>query len=639
MPFPVDLSRYRTIALDPQAASLTPDEKAALGANIALVRDAIVFMTALSNRKGLGGHTGGAYDIVPEALLVEGFIAGGAAVHPVHFDDAGHRVALQYVLAVLHGALPPEALLRYREYAGGLPGHPEADLTPGIGFCSGRLGHLWSHVNGLALAYPERSFILYSSDGAQQEGNNAEAARFAAAHGCRVRVLVDDNDTTISGSPSEYMHNYDVGATLAGLGIPADSGPGEELDSLHDRLRRALAAPGPAALVNKRPIAPGIPLVEGTPQAHDAISLKAALAYFGERNPEATRLLESQQDTVTRRQHRGCGSSWGYNRKEFGVQAAAAIDTLPPAERKARVLVVDSDLGGSCGLDTLKARHPELFISGGIMERNNFSVAAGFGSRPGAQGIFGTFAAFQEMLLSEITMARLNGCNVLAHFSHSGVDDMSDNTCHFGTNNLFADSGFMEDDATRLFFPADPHQLRATVSAVFHKPGLRFIYTTRSPVPDILTADGSPRYTPERWTFSEADDLVREGGDGIVVSYGETLYRALDAVEALREEGVNLGLVNKHCCNRPDEAMLQRLAAAPFVAVCEGQNVATGLGSRLGSWLLSRGLSVPLHLFGTHRGGNCGMGEQMHHQGLDAEGILAALRGILAGSEKRANGR
>lgn len=35
----------------------------------------------------------------------------------------------------------------------------------------------------------------------------------------------------------------------------------------------------------------------------------------------------------------------------------------------------------------------------------------------------------KEMVLSEITMARLNFCNLLVHFSHSGVDDMADNTC------------------------------------------------------------------------------------------------------------------------------------------------------------------------------------------------------------------
>jgi len=42
----------------------------------------------------------------------------------------------------------------------------------------------------------------------------------------------------------------------------------------------------------------------------------------------------------------------------------------------------------------------------------------------GKQGIFSTFAAFLEMCVSEITMARLNKSNVLCHFSHSGVDDM-----------------------------------------------------------------------------------------------------------------------------------------------------------------------------------------------------------------------
>jgi len=39
-----------------------------------------------------------------------------------------------------------------------------------------------------------------------------------------------------------------------------------------------------------------------------------------------------------------------------------------------------------------------------------------------------TFSAFSEMILSELTMARLNYANVLTHFSHSGVDEMADNT-------------------------------------------------------------------------------------------------------------------------------------------------------------------------------------------------------------------
>jgi hypothetical protein len=59
------------------------------------------------------------------------------------------------------------------------------------------------------------------------------------------------------------------------------------------------------------------------------------------------------------------------------------------------------------------------------MERGNFSAAAGFGMEAGKQGITSTFAAFLEMCVSEITMARLNNSNVLSHFSHSGCDDMA----------------------------------------------------------------------------------------------------------------------------------------------------------------------------------------------------------------------
>jgi hypothetical protein len=54
------------------------------------------------------------------------------------------------------------------------------------------------------------------------------------------------------------------------------------------------------------------------------------------------------------------------------------------------------------------------------MERGNFSAAAGFGFDKDKFGVFSTFSAFLEMVISEITMARLNNCNVLSHFSHSG---------------------------------------------------------------------------------------------------------------------------------------------------------------------------------------------------------------------------
>ena len=109
--FPIDLNSLEPLKLDPGASHLTEAEKSSLKHNIQLCRDAIVFFTALAGAKGLSGHTGGAYDTVPEVMIIRAFIANGAPIVPIFYDEAGHRVATQYLLSVLNGAMPAEKLL------------------------------------------------------------------------------------------------------------------------------------------------------------------------------------------------------------------------------------------------------------------------------------------------------------------------------------------------------------------------------------------------------------------------------------------------------------------------------------------------------------------------------------------------
>src|SRR5215475_13194578 len=202
--FPIDLSALQPLKLDPAVASLSDTQKATLKHNIQLCRDTIVFFTALAGAKGLSGHSGGPYDTVPEVMILRAFIAGGAPIVPVFYDEAGHRVATQYLLSVLNGAMPAEKLLHYREFNQQLPGHPELGVTPGVKFSSGRLGHVWAMANGVALANPEKSVFVLGSDGAEMEGDDAEAARLAVAKHINIKILVDDNDVTIAGYPSKY---------------------------------------------------------------------------------------------------------------------------------------------------------------------------------------------------------------------------------------------------------------------------------------------------------------------------------------------------------------------------------------------------------------------------------------------------
>ncbi|MHB8815693.1 MAG: transketolase C-terminal domain-containing protein [Steroidobacteraceae bacterium] len=632
--FPIDLKQLRPIKLDPKLGTLTDAQKADLRHNIQLCRDTIVFFTALAGAKGLSGHTGGAYDTVPEVTIIRAFIANGAPIVPVFYDEAGHRVATQYLLSVLNGAMPAERLLHYREFDSGLPGHPEKMLTPGVEFSSGRLGHMWAFCNGVAMANPDKAIILLGSDGSQMEGDNAEAARLAVGKQLNVKLLVDDNNVTIAGHPQDYMAGYDLTRTLSGYGLQTDTTMGEDLDALYIDLCRVFSDERPRALVIKRRMAPGIAGAEGSPKAHEVLEAEVAIRYLEQRGgyEQAIEMLKAAKPSKSPLTFNG-SSGAGKNRDDFGKIINELLDGMTEAERLASVRVFDNDLEGSQGLHHIRKKHPEVFVRGGIMERGNYSAAAGFGAVPGKQGIYATFSAFLEMCISEITMARLNFSNVLAHFSHSGVDDMADNTCHFGINSMYADGGVTPvhgADSTRLYFPADQHQFAACVKRIFRDPGLRFVFSTRAAVPDILGEDGKPLYQGRPFEPGK-DHIVRQApaGGGYVVSTGETVYRALDAVIGLQEQGIKVGLVNKSTLNVVDPQMMRTLSGVPFVLVTEGWNVNTGLGSRFGSYLLQAGFKGRYGHIGTNREGCGGLWQQMGHQGLDSAGISRAVQELL----------
>ncbi len=631
--FPIDLDQFSPLALDAAAESLTAEQLDQIAKNVQLCRDAIIFFTATGAARGVGGHTGGAYDIVPEVLVADGFMRGNDKVFKAYFDEAGHRVAIQYLLSVLNGHLPAAALMHYREAGAHLPGHPEFGHTPGVGFSSGRLGHLWPHVNGVAMAHPDSAVFCFGSDGSLQEGNDAEAARFAVGRNLNVKLIVDDNDITIAGNPSTYLPGYSVAKTLAGHGLAVDEGDGEDLQNLYSRMARALRTDGPVAVINHRAMAVGIPGIEGTSKAHDVISVDLAREYLSERgHNDAVAYLDGIEKSPNPHTYLGIGDHRDSNRNLFGHVVVDILSEMDEATRKSSVLCVDSDLEGSCGLVHIKKAFPEIYVSSGIMERGNFAAAAGFGAGPGRQGIFGTFSAFLEMCASEITMARLNGCNVLSHFSHAGVDDMADNTCHFGLNNFFADNGLDDDEhPTRLYFPADGGQMTACVKKVFHDPGLRFVFSNRSKMPVLLDEDGGELY-PDGYVFEPGrDEVVRDASSdgGFVVSFGDTLYRALDAVERLRQEGAEVGLINKSTLNVVDESMMEKIGAAKWVLVAESLNRRTGLGIRFGSWLLQRGHHPRFDHVGTHQEGCGGLWQQMGHQGLDSDQLLTTIQKML----------
>ncbi|KAE9391490.1 transketolase [Gymnopus androsaceus JB14] len=540
--FPIDLKQYKKLTLDPSQPQLTDEQRTTLKANIQLLRDVIVFFTATGAARGVSGHTGGAYDTVPEVCILLSLIDGAPDKY------AGHRVATQYLLAALEGSLPAEHLLHYR--------HPELGLTPGVKFSSGRLGHIWPLVNGVAMAHRERTVFCLGSDGSQQEGNDAEAARLAVAQNLNVKLFIDDNDVTIAGHPSEYLKGFEVGKTLEGHGLKVLTVDGEDIDSLWLGI---------------------------APHGHDVIPVKGAIKSFSIFKPVPQPYL-----------YIGSTKEVGANRVVMSKEEAAK-----------KVMVIDSDLEGSTGLKVIHQKHPEVFF-----------------------GVFSTFSAFLEMLVSEITMARLNNCNVLCHFSHAGVDEMADNTCHFGINNMFADNG-LSDVESFLYFPADALQMTAVIERVFFEHGLRFVFSTRSKVPYILKPDSESKFFGGDYKFVPGrDEIIVDGTAGYVVSFGDMLHRSYDAVLRCRQEGLNVGLINKPTLNIIDEQMIMKAGLSPFILIVEPFNQKTGLGSRYGTWLLERQLTPKYGYMGATKEGSGGLWEQVFHQNLDSQAIIVKIKAL-----------
>lgn len=305
-------------------------------------------------------------------------------------------------------------------------------------------------------------------------------------------------------------------------------------------------------------MAPGVLDIEGSVHGHDVIPVKSAVKYLESKGySEFAKVLQTLKGVPSPYTYKGSTKETGANRVVFGEAVNLVLDGLSKEEAAKKVMVIDSDLEGSTGLKVIHQKHPEVFVPSGIMERGNFSAAAGFGFAEDKFGVFSTFSAFLEMVISELTMARLNKCNILCHFSHSGVDEMADNTCHFGINSFFADNG-LADTQSFLYFPADALQMVAIVKQVFFERGVRLVFSTRSKVPYILKqgGNGETKFFSEEAGYKFVpgkDEVIVEGSAGYIVSFGEMLYRSLDAVLTLKEKGIDVGLINKPCINIIDE--------------------------------------------------------------------------------------
>jgi 1-deoxy-D-xylulose-5-phosphate synthase len=305
--------------------------------------------------------------------------------------------------------------------------------------------------------------------------------------------------------------------------------------------------------------------------------------------------------------------------------AAEAIEAQLRGNFKAVVLTAAMCQGNK--LEKVRDAFPERFFDTGICEAHTVAFAAGqakVGLRP-IVDIYSTFLQraydhiFQEVALQNLPVTFMMDRGGLAGPdgpTHHGVFDL-------GYLRVFPNMVVMS--------PGDALELPLMLDFA-----LRFDGPCAIRYPKASAVDIARKAPPIELGKSE---ILRWGADGCLVCYGPLLARCLKASDKLREEGLDIGVINARFLKPLDsEAILKAVRECGFVVTLEEAALAGGFGSAV----LEAAADSHLDASRVRRLGipdqyveHGERDELLADLGLDVDGIAETCRG-LAGQALRA---
>jgi len=250
------------------------------------------------------------------------------------------------------------------------------------------------------------------------------------------------------------------------------------------------------------------------------------------------------------------------------------------------VIALCADLTGSLKMDAFAKNFPDRFIQVGIAEANMIGIAAGL-TIGGKIPFTGTFANFSTgRVYDQIRQSvAYSNKNVKICASHAGITLGEDGATH----QIMEDIGLMKMLPNMVVInPCDFNQTKAATKAIAKHVGPVYLRFGRPKVPVFIPED-------EPFIIGKAL-LLTEGSDVSIFATGHLVWKALEAVEILKEKGINAELINIHTIKPLDaEAILTSVAKTRCVVAAEEHMMNGGLGDSIAQ-LLSRKLPTPLEM-------------------------------------------
>ena len=304
------------------------------------------------------------------------------------------------------------------------------------------------------------------------------------------------------------------------------------------------------------------------------------------------------------------------------TRMAFGQELLEIAKTNTNFVVCNADTK-TCGLEKFGKLFPEREFSFGIAEQNLVGASAGLAAC-GNKVFLATFAVFASMRACEQvrTFVCYPNLNVTVIGTHAGLQVGGDGATHAAIEDVAIMRSFPNMTVVQ---PADSVSARALAHAAVDFTGPLYVRLHRNPVADL--------YDPTTYKFEwgKANTVVDNGRGMTMIVSGILLKKAVDAAAALKEQGINVRVVDMATVKPLDrDAVLKAAQETGAIMTIEDHTIFGGLGSAV-SEVVVQSCPVPMEIVGIQdKFGESGDPELLYRDhGMDTEAIIAKAKALV----------
>jgi transketolase len=543
----------------------------------------------------------------------------------------GHAAPLLYAAWAETGLFPAEDLLKLRQLGSDLEGHPTPRL-PFVDVATGSLGQGLSVGAGMALCarldnLDYRTYVLLG-DGECAEGSVWEAASIAGVYQLNNLIAVVDVNRLGQSQPTPFGHDLATyRRRFEAFGWRTEEIDGHDIEEIVEVLAAVGLGSQPLVILAKTLKGAGISFVQdkegwhGKPLSKDEATRAiaelqpTAKSGIGLPIPAPAQLPAPQNDAPAT--YPAISYKMGdmvATREAYG-NALARI-----GETDQRVVGLDGDTKNSTYSEKFMKKFPKRFTECFIAEQNMVGMATGFAAR-GKVPFASTFACFFSRATDQLRVAGVSHSNLKVVGSHVGVSIGEDGPSQMGLEDM---SIMRAIAGSAVLYPSDAVAAEKLVEQMALHKGICYLRTSRPKTPVIYNND-------EQFPIGGAKILRQSPADKVtVVAAGATLFEALKAADALKNEGTGITVIDAYSVKPLAKDVLRQAAQKTnnLIITVEDHYTEGGLGDAVAGELSADGIKV--HKLAVHEVPRSGKPEELLAKyGIDANAIVAKVKALL----------